>query len=119
MEQKEVTDFFQADFNKLQLATQLQLLSCTDIKCSKQSITFNKHYQSLSASQLSFLSQVTHLIKSVLLMPATNAISEQSASAMHRIKTYLRSTMTQLWMSNVMVLHSHNISLTALILLQY
>ena len=25
----------------------------------------------------------------------------------HRIKTYLRSTMTQLWMKNVIVLHIH------------
>ena len=37
MELKEVTDFYQADFNKSELVTQLQLLSCMDIKCS---ITF-------------------------------------------------------------------------------
>ena len=43
-----------------------------------------------------------------MLMPATNAVSERSASAMHRIKTYLRSTMTQLQVNNVMVLHIHN-----------
>ena len=40
-------------------------------------------------------------------MPATNAVSERSASAMCRIKTYVRSTMTQLRMNNVMVLHIH------------
>ena len=28
-------------------------------------------------------------------MPATNAVSERSASAMRRIKTYLHSTMSQ------------------------
>ena len=107
MELKEVTDFYQADFNKSELATQLQLLS---IKRSKQSIIFkdiHKHFQSLPASQLSLLSQVTCLIKFVFLIPATNASSEQSASAMRRIKTYLCSTTTQLQMNNVMVLHIH------------
>ena len=90
---KEVTDFYQADFNKSELATQLQLLSCIDINCSKQSITFkdiHKHFQSLPASQLSFMSQVTRLIKFILLMAATNAVSEWSASATRKIKTYLR-----------------------------
>ena len=35
MELEEVFDFCQADFNKSELATQLQLLSCMDIKCLK------------------------------------------------------------------------------------
>ena len=55
VELKENTDFYQADFNKSELATLVQLLSCMDINCSKQSITFkdiHKHFQSLVASQL-------------------------------------------------------------------
>ena len=40
-------------------------------------------------------------------MPATNAVSERSASAVRRLKTYLRSTMTQCRLNNVMVLHIH------------
>ena len=40
-------------------------------------------------------------------MPATNAVSERSASAMRRIKTYLRSTMTQARLNNIMILHIH------------
>ena len=40
-------------------------------------------------------------------MPATNAVSERSASAMRRVKTYLRSTMTQSRLNNIMVLHIH------------
>ena len=38
----------------------------------------HKHFQSPPALQLLFLSQVTRLIKFVLLMPATNAISERT-----------------------------------------
>ena len=45
------------------------------------------------------------LVKFVLLMPAANFVSEWSASALRRIKTYLRSTMTQPHLNNVMVVH--------------
>jgi len=32
------------------------------------------------------------LVKLISLMPATNAVSERSASALRRVKTYLRSS---------------------------
>ena len=57
--------------------------------------------------QLCLVSQVTFLVKLILLMPATNAVSERSASAMRHVKTYLRSTMTQSRLNNIMVLHIH------------
>ena len=50
---------------------------------------------------------VMKLVRLVLHMPATNAISERSFSAMRRIKTYLRSTMRQERLNAVMVLHVH------------
>ena len=37
----------------------------------------------------------TVLVKLVLVMPAINALSERSYSALKKIKNYLRSTMTQ------------------------
>ena len=40
-------------------------------------------------------------------MPATNATSERSFSALRRVKNYLRSTMTQQRLNNLMVLHVH------------
>lgn len=40
-------------------------------------------------------------------MPATNAVSERSASALRRIKTYLRTTMGQARLNNTMVVHVH------------
>ena len=61
----------------------------------------------MPTSQILLLHQVALVIKFVLLMPATNAVSERSASAMRRIKTYLSSTMSQQRMNNVMVLHIH------------
>ena len=41
------------------------------------------------------------------MIPATNAVSERSASALRRVKTYLRSTMSQLRLNNLMILHVH------------
>ena len=40
----------------------------------------------------------------ILVMPATNAASERSFSAMRRLKTYLRSTMHQSRLNHLMLL---------------
>ena len=40
-------------------------------------------------------------------MPATNAVSERSFGALRRVISYLRSTMTQRRLNNIMVLHVH------------
>ena len=42
-----------------------------------------------------------------MIMPATNSTSERSFSAMRRVKSYLRSTMTQEKMYNLMILNVH------------
>ena len=106
-ELKEITDLFHADFNKLELETQLQLLSVMNIETAGQTITFrdiHKHFQSLPKS---LVSQVSRVVQFVLLMPATNAVSERKASAMRRINTYLRTTTTQSRLNNITVLHIH------------
>ena len=51
------------------------------------------------------MSQVVTLVKLVLVMPATNTISERSFSAMTRTTTYL--TMLQECLTATMVLHVH------------
>ena len=40
-------------------------------------------------------------------MPATNATSERSFSALRRVKSYLRSTMGEERLSNLLMLHVH------------
>ena len=60
------------------------------------------------------MSQVVTLVQLLLVMPATNAISERSFSAMRLIKTYLRSTMLQECLNATMVLHVHKESMDAL-----
>ena len=41
------------------------------------------------------------------MMPATNAVSERSFSALRRVKTYLRSTMKQTRLNHLKILHLH------------
>ena len=53
------------------------------------------------------MSEVCILLKLVLVAPATNAVSERSTSALRRVKTYLRSTMTQERLNHLLLLHVH------------
>ena len=53
------------------------------------------------------MSAVCMLLSLVLVMPATNAVSERSFSCLRRLKSYLRATMSQSRLNNVMVLHVH------------
>ena len=64
------------------------------------------YFLSLSPGQLSLLSQVKRLML-VLVMPATNASSERSFSALRRVKNYLRTTMPQERLNHLMLLHVH------------
>ena len=52
-------------------------------------------------------SQIFVIAKLLLVMPATNACSERSFSALRRLKTHLRTTMGQQRLNNLMVLHIH------------
>ena len=52
-------------------------------------------------------SEVVTVVKLILVMPATNATSERSFSALRRVKTYLRATMTQERLNHLMTLHVH------------
>ena len=109
-EYREVTQFYTSDFSEPELKTQLEVLSCMEFESCGDSLMFSdihRHFQSMPSSQVLYLNQVALLVKFVLLMPATNAVSERSASAVRRIKTYLRTTMTQQRINNIMVMHIH------------
>ena len=63
--------------------------------------------QSLCATTKTFVPQIIVLAKILLVMPATNAVSERSFSAMKRVKTFLRSTTSDYRLNHLMVLHVH------------
>jgi hypothetical protein len=53
------------------------------------------------------LSEVVKVLMLVLVMPVTNSPSERLFSTLQRIKTYLRSTMRQDRLNDLMILHVH------------
>jgi hypothetical protein len=110
-ELKAVTKFYGDDFDPHVLELQLGLfrkhvltIDGSRVEGIQNIIRFLKDF---SISELSLLGEVTKLARLILVLPATNAISERSFSAMRRIKTYLRSTMTQSRLNSVMLLHVH------------
>ena len=92
--------FFTNDFNKIELAAELLTLRtlygtevAADEKPSVNSI--KTALLALSTMQRKLLGAVVRLFQLLVTLPATNATSERSFSALRRIKSYLRSTMSQ------------------------
>ena len=107
-----VTDFYGTDFSKDSLKSQLETFGAAFRSDSESNteITFQtilKFFKEKSPEIMSLLSEVKTLLKLILVMPATNATSERSFSALKRIKSYLRTLMGQERLNNLMVLHVH------------
>ena len=104
----EVLKFYGSDFEKDELITQLCLFYANyppeKRTCIHDAVSVVK---GMSVGEKQLLYQVVKLMKLLLVMPATNAISERSFSATCHMKTYLRSTMVQKGLYSVMVLHIH------------
>ena len=58
-------------------------------------------------SKRKLLLKVEKLVTLLLVLPATNAVSERSFSVLRRVKTYLRSTMMQQRLNHLMMIHVH------------
>ena len=52
-------------------------------------------------------SMVMQVAKLIAIMPATNAVSERSFSALRCLKTWIRSTMNQSRLNWCLILHIH------------
>ena len=106
-------DDFQPEFLRTQLLTfgldfqRIQREAYGDNDKKPTIFDIKEYFTSLTTAQKSLLSQVCLVIKLVLVMPATNATSERSFSALRRVKSYLRSTMSQQRLNNLMLLHVH------------
>ena len=102
-----VTNFYKDDIDPDQLKLQLDVMSSNIPPESENLNSIIRFLRELSEPQKELVSQVCTLASLVLVMPATNAVSERSFSCLRRVKSYLRSTMTQNRLNNVMVLHVH------------
>ncbi len=88
---------------KLQLSNLATYFQKSDITVSlKECLTYLRN---LSPAAKSFYSEVCAVARLILVMPATNAVSERSFSVMRRLKSYLRSTKGRARLNHVMVLN--------------
>ena len=61
--------------------------------------------KNLSTEKRFLFSEVIKLIKIILNAPAPNAISERSFSTLTRVKTSIRSTMTDSRLNHLLLIH--------------
>ena len=57
--------------------------------------------------QQCLLGEVCKIVQLILVMSATNCLSEHSFDALHRVKTYHKSTIVQERLNHLLVLHVH------------
>ena len=112
--------FYKEDLSRSQLEAQLPLLRHLVQEAqetSSREINVKEIVSvlaGLSTAEKVAFSSVLTAVKLLLVMPATNSTSERSFSALRRVKTYLRTTMTQQRLNNLMVLHVHKASTESL-----
>ena len=102
-----VIEFCNVDFDSMVLKTQLVTLGSiipNDIRTFDEIVGYLKTFNS---GVKSLISEVVKLTKLVLVCPATRATNERAFSALRRVKDYLQSTMNQIHVNNIMVLHVH------------
>ena len=104
-----VTNFYGSDLNPQLLTTQLQVPSETWQLSTEKSLAIadNQVFKEVITSPGELLSKICTVLNLLIIMPAMNAVSEQSFSVLHTVKTYLSSTMGQSCLNHLMVLHVH------------
>lgn len=65
------------------------------------------HLKKMAKEVRSLFPQVEKLIRLLLVVPATSCTAERSFSALRRLKTWLRSTMTQSRLNAIALCHVH------------
>ena len=109
---------FCKDVERACLQSQLHTFQLDFVQYGKQKYghDIQEYFSCLSDGQQSLLGEVTriNIVQLILVMPATNATSERSFSARHRVKPYLRSTIVQEQLNHLLVLHVHKDTTDAL-----
>ena len=108
-----VCSFYKNNLDRQQLQTQLPLLLALINDTQKSEVreltihNIVKILCNLSSPQQVAFSEVLVAMKLLLVMPATNACSESTFSALRRLKNHLRATMSQQRLNNLLILHIH------------
>ena len=92
-EKDAVAELWGDELNMDLLESQLHILAAHFSENNALLSSIAEYLSSLPSQH--FLSEVVTMMKLILVAPATNATSERSFSTLRRLKTYLRSTMSQ------------------------
>lgn len=103
-----ISDHFKTDLDKEKLTSQLNSLQDLPKKKEVKSVrdlvvTLNSEPQ----ENKRFLSEVLKVVKLLLVLPASAATAERTFSCLRRLKTWLRSTMTQKRLNHLAILSVH------------
>ena len=107
---EKITNHCPDDFKLNALETQLKTLLFTLPLGASNAEIFKdvlKQVKGLSQGQKLLIGEVFKLLKLVMVMPATNAVSKRWFIAMRRLYTYLCTNMSQNRLDNMMVRHIH------------
>ena len=112
-ELQKVIGFYNDDFKNDILRVQLRTLPAV-IGQSEASVNTHEYFvKQLKKPIRNLISEVVKMIKLVIVMLATNAVSECSFSAIHHLYNYLRTNMGSSRLNNAMVLHIINLNWTS------
>ena len=105
---EDVLSDYSEEINHYRLSAQLQSSKTKLTDSNEKTIPAVINYMKDNIGvRTDFYSEIIVLLKSYLVLPATNALSERSASSMHRIKNWLRSTMSQQRLNHCMLFSIH------------
>ena len=105
-----VKSLYDKDLNYQNLEIQFQTIA-SSVKDDLSLDGIVSYLKTLSSTARSIYSEIVTLVELILVMPATNATSERTFSALHWIKSYLRTTMSQQRLNYLMVHFIHRDSL--------
>lgn len=104
-----ITEYYGSDFDGTQLELHrnimLDIAKAKHFKISSVSDAINFFKQESYLQDL--VPEVVKLIKIMLTVPVSSCTAERSFSALRRLKTFLRSTMTQTRLNDVALLNVH------------
>ena len=100
-----ITNFYESDIDKNLLETQLLTFK---LQFKNESVDLKDVIEVMKKQNYAqLLSEVSTILKLILVLPATNSQSERVFSYLRLVKTHLRSTMTQSRLNNLMFLYIH------------
>ena len=105
-ELQKVYEFYLSDFDKGQLEAQLLVFKSKFKELKKEKVVLKDVIDFMSKpGHFAILSEISTVLKLILVLPATDAPSERVFSSLKRIKTYLRNSMSQARLNHLMNIH--------------